>query len=192
MWLDDDADYAAVLAGQAPERGVGLLQRVARGDGRGQIEAPRRHERPLFGFESGSHVGWQMSGDAFAAGPTVGRNSYQQPIVGHRGRYLANSYHPELRDGAIGTLLSDELVIDRSKLGFRAGGGRSHNLRVELEVGGAIVRSSAGAGLDFEALLPVVWDVTDLRGRRARLRVVDAEPGGWGHILVDDFELFEP
>jgi hypothetical protein len=153
---------------------------------------PRRAQRPLFGFDDGTYAGWRPSGDAFAAGPTVGRPSYQQPIVGHRGRYLANSYHPDKRDGATGELLSDELTLDRSMLGFRAGGGRSPALRVELEVDGAVVRSSAGVGLDFEALFPVVWDVAELRGRRARLRIVDAESGGWGHILVDDFELFDP
>ena len=154
--------------------------------------APRQHERQLFGFESGSFDGWQVRGQAFGPGPTVGRNFYQQPIVGHRGRYLANSYHPEMGDAATGELLSDEVIIDRSRLTFRAGGGRSPNLRVELEVDGEIVRSSAGVGADFEALFPIVWDVADLRGRRARLRIVDAEPGGWGHILVDDFELSDP
>ena len=60
-----------------------------------------------------------------------------------------------------------------------------------LEVDGQVVRAAPGRGQDIEMLVPVTWDVTDLRSKRARFVIVDDETGGWGHILVDAIELFD-
>jgi hypothetical protein len=153
----------------------------------------RHRVRDLFDFEEGSLVGWEQSGEAFAQGITRGQLDYQQPIVGHRGHFLANSYHPSLLDRAVGTLTSPEFVIDRRELGFRMGGGSSKRLRVALTVDGEVVRSTQGVGRDVvEVLLPVVWQVADLLGRKARIVIQDDETGGWGHVLADAFELFDP
>ena len=32
------------------------------------------------------------------------------------------------------------------------------------------------------------WDVQDLIGKRARLRLIDDSSGGWGHINFDDLK----
>jgi len=82
-------------------------------------------------------------------------------------------------------------MIDRTHMSLRIGGGRSLRLGVQLEIDDDVVRAERGAGTDFEMLGPVVWDVSELRGKRARLRLVDREPRGWGHILVDAVDLFD-
>lgn len=33
----------------------------------------------------------------------------------------------------------------------------------------------------------ITWDTTDFKGRNVRLRIVDSNTGGWGHVTFDDF-----
>ncbi|KHK99963.1 glycosyl hydrolase family 32 [Microbacterium mangrovi] len=58
---------------------------------------------------------------------------------------------------------------------------------VNLLVDGQVVRSATGSG--SEALDWTSWNLADLQGRQARIQIVDANTGGWGHILADDFRL---
>lgn len=58
---------------------------------------------------------------------------------------------------------------------------------VNLVVDGAVVRTTTGAndeGLDWRS-----WDVRDLKGKKAQIRLVDNNTGGFGHILADQFTL---
>ncbi|MEO1511184.1 MAG: hypothetical protein AAFU70_03845, partial [Planctomycetota bacterium] len=52
-----------------------------------------------------------------------------------------------------------------------------------------IVRSAVGnAAKDSNGrkiLQWVTWDVSEFRGRAARIEIVDSHSGGWGHIVVD-------
>jgi hypothetical protein len=152
---------------------------------------PRLRRRSLFDFEDGTYRGWGIDGDAFLLGPTVAFNGYQQPIAGQHGRFLVSSFDPARYDEATGVLRSPELTIDRTHLGFRAGGGHALSLAVVLEVADKPVRLVTGPGLDLELLLPYVWDVSPWRGERARIAIIDGARGGWGHIIADYFELFD-
>ncbi len=151
----------------------------------------RLRRRMLFDFESGGYAGWEQRGDAFSAGPLPARTDVQRPIDGHQGHLLANSHPPSLGDPATGQLRSPKFVIDRTHLGFRVGGGSDPLLHVALQVDGRVVRAAQGPGHDIEMLVPLVWDVTDLRSQQARFVIVDEARGGWGHILVDGIELFD-
>ena len=155
-------------------------------------QANRRNTRRLFDFESGTLDGWERTGKAFEPGVTEAVLEHQQPIVGHLGHWLVNSYHPTILDAATGSLTSPPFTIDRSRLGFRAGGGPSKNLRIELVIEGKVVSSLAGPGPGaIEMLTPTTWDVTAWRGATAQLIIRDDEPGEWGHVTVDAFELFD-
>jgi fructan beta-fructosidase len=50
-----------------------------------------------------------------------------------------------------------------------------------------VVRTATGQ--DAERLTWDSWDVSELRGRTARLQVVDQNTGGWGHINLDSVML---
>jgi hypothetical protein len=98
---------------------------------------------------------------------------------------VANSYHPNQQDSAIGTLLSPVFTIQRDHLSLLVGGGNHRETRVELLMDEArVVRSETGG--ETEAMSEVVWDTRDLRDQQARIRIVDEDSRGpWGHILVD-------
>jgi hypothetical protein len=155
------------------------------------VHLQRARRRGLFDFESGSFADWQQDGEAFRPGPSRGQRDGQHPIVGYRGHWLVNSFHPQLQEEATGVLRSAPFVIDRSHLGFRVAGGGDPSLRVELEIDAEVVRVTAGAGKNVDLLGPVAWDVSALRGERARLVITDAATGSWGHLVLDEVELFD-
>lgn len=158
----------------------------------GLATTPRANRRKLFDFETPTLDGWEQTGDAFRSGPKSGRVGDQLPIVGFRGQGFVNTFDAALRDAPTGTLRSPPFVIDRSRLGMRIGGGAWPELRVALELDGETVREARGFGREVELLGPVVWDVSELSGREARLVLVDDAPGSWGHLLADEIELFDP
>ena len=64
---------------------------------------------------------------------------------------------------------------------------RAVDTSVRLVVNGQVVRTATGP--DSEVLDWAHFDVADLRGRTARLQIVDNNTGGWGHISADQFNL---
>ncbi|MGI5366492.1 GH32 C-terminal domain-containing protein [Streptomyces iakyrus] len=141
-------------------------------------------------FEGGSYGDWTKTGDAFGTAPATGTLPGQQQVTGWLGDGLANSFLNG--DSTTGTLTSPEFTIDKDYIDFLVGGGahpagHADPTAVELVVDGKVVRSATGK--DTEALNWAAWDVRDLAGKKARIRIVDDNTGGWGHINVDHIVL---
>lgn len=139
-------------------------------------------------FEGDTYGDWEVTGEAFGTGPARGTLPNQMEVSGFEGRGLVNSYTGG--DRTQGTLTSPEFNIERPYIAFLVGGGQHPGETcVNLVVGGRVVRSATGpndrAG-GTERLDGYTWDVRDLRGRRARVQIVDASSSGWGHINVDE------
>jgi sucrose-6-phosphate hydrolase SacC (GH32 family) len=79
------------------------------------------------------------------------------------------------------------LMVDHVVFSSRPADKVAQATAVNLVVDGQVVRSATGQ--DSESLDWTSWDLADLRGRTARLEVVDAGRGGWGHVLADQFTL---
>jgi uncharacterized protein (DUF608 family) len=133
-------------------------------------------------FERPNYEGWTIEGDAFGAGPSHGTEANQNPVSGFLGQGLVNTFRPN--DTPKGRLISREFSIKKPFIGFLVGGGSHPNETcINLVVDGSVVRTAGGR--NSEQLLPHTWDVRDLRGRKARIEIVDQNTGGWGHINVD-------
>jgi levanase len=133
---------------------------------------------------------WTTTGDAFGTGPAQGTLPDQQQVSGYLGHGLVNSYLNG--DATTGTLTSPAFTIDKKYLDFLIGGGyhpasSDAPTAVELVVDGRVVRSATGA--NAEALNWASWDLSDLRGKQARVKVVDDNSGGWGHVNLDQVVL---
>ncbi|MFF7771487.1 GH32 C-terminal domain-containing protein [Streptomyces massasporeus] len=144
----------------------------------------------LADFEGGSYGDWTTTGDAFGSAPATGTLPGQQEVSGFLGDGLANSYLNG--DSTTGTLTSPEFTIDKDYVNFLVGGGNhpagsADRTAVELLVDGHVVRSTTGK--DAEALNWAAWDVKDLAGKKARIRIADDNTGGWGHLNVDHIML---
>jgi len=138
----------------------------------------------LADFENG-YGDWKRDGEAFGQEPAEGTLPHQQPVLGYRGRKLVNSF----RDGdrSQGTLTSPPFPITAKHISFLIGGGPHEETRVDLQVGGKVVRSTRGLGR--ERLSWQSWDVGEFQGREGTIQVVDKSGGDWGHINVDHIIL---
>jgi levanase len=130
---------------------------------------------------------WTTTGTAFGSGPAQGTLPNQQQVSGYLGHGLVNSYLGG--DAGTGTLTSPAFTIDKKYLDFLVGGGdhpatSDAPTAVELVVGGQVVRSATGS--NNEALNWASWDLSDLQGKQAQIKVVDDNTGGWGHINLDE------
>ncbi|MEH0544985.1 GH32 C-terminal domain-containing protein [Streptomyces sp. B21-105] len=133
---------------------------------------------------------WTTTGDAFGTGPARGTLPGQNQVTGHLGSGLVNSFLNG--DAGTGTLTSPAFTIDKKYLDFLIGGGyhpasSDAPTTVELVVDGTVVRSATGS--NSEALNWASWDLSDLQGKQARIKVVDDNTGGWGHLNLDQVVL---
>ncbi len=137
-------------------------------------------------FEGTDYGGWAATGTAFGSAPARGALPNQQNVGGFRGNGLVNSYLGG--DAATGTLTSPEFTVSQRYLNFLLGGGAHEGQTcVNVLVGGQVVRSAPGR--DDEFLNMATLDLGDFLGKPARLQIVDAATGGWGHINADHFVL---
>ncbi|MFI8850111.1 GH32 C-terminal domain-containing protein [Streptomyces sp. NPDC053499] len=144
----------------------------------------------LADFEGGTYGDWTRTGDAFGTAPATGPLPDQQRFSGWLGDGLVNTFRNG--DSGTGTLTSPEFTLDKKHINFLIGGGRhpagsGNPTAVELLVDGKVVRSATGK--DDEVLDWASWDVDDLAGKRAKIRIVDDNTGGWGHVNVDHIVL---
>jgi len=138
-------------------------------------------------FEGPDYGTWKPAGEAFGFGPAEGTLPGQMPVSGFIGKGLVNSFRGG--DDSTGVLTSPEFTIERRYITFRIGGGRNtEKLALQLIVDGTVARTATGSNDrpgGSEELESGSWEVGDLTGRRAILRIVDEAKGGWGHLNVD-------
>ncbi|MCR9197982.1 MAG: glycoside hydrolase family 32 protein [Planctomycetaceae bacterium] len=142
---------------------------------------PRADDLLIADFESDSYDGWQVTGEAFGPGPAAGTLARQNEVAGYRGSRLVNTFFQG--DQTTGTATSPAFRIQRSHIAFLIGGGRSDSMGMQLIVDGTVVRSATGT--ESEALEWDSWNVAELQGQQATLRLFDEATGGWGHLCVD-------
>src|ERR1700728_1017673 len=139
-------------------------------------------------FEGATYGDWTAQGEAFAAGPSSGAFPGQKTGRGYAGKRLPNSFNKG--DKMTGRLLSPEFKIERSHIRFLIGGAELPKVAcLNLMVNGKTVRTATGIKSKIgrnDALRFEEWSVDDLKGKTARIEIVDeaTEPGG--HILVDN------
>lgn len=132
-------------------------------------------------FEGANYGSWQVEGNAFGQRPAIGTLEGQQDVSGFQGKGLVNTFLGG--DEPTGTLTSPEFKIQKKFINFLIGGGDSRRTRIELLLEDKAVHTASGReseSMDWEG-----WDVSELIGKWAQIRIVDESSGDWGHILVD-------
>ncbi|WP_197529346.1 GH116 family glycosyl hydrolase [Botrimarina mediterranea] len=192
-WLENATLYdgAGQFVGQAERR-----NRVRRDDAFtaviGSVEELEHTEEPVeppvvfADFEAIGYGDWKVEGEAFGKRPTKGPLPHQNVVAGHQGEGLANSFVGG--DDARGKLTSPEFTIEKPWIGFLIGGGAFPTTTcINLIVQDEVVRTATGA--NSELLSVQNWNVSDFVGQQARIEIVDAVGGPWGHVNVDQIEF---
>jgi len=137
-------------------------------------------------FESPDYGDWTVEGEAFGQKPATGTLPRQQPVGGFQGNGLVNTFIDG--DAPHGKLTSPEFRIERPFINFLIGGGNhARQTCINLLVDGGPVRTATGRR--EERLRWTLWGVWDLIGTRARIEILDAHSGAWGHINIDQIEF---
>jgi sucrose-6-phosphate hydrolase SacC (GH32 family) len=134
-------------------------------------------------FEGNTYPpGWTTTGAAFGSGPAHSTLPNQQHVDGYSGHGFVNTYLAG--DPSIGTLTSPLFTLQRDYLNFLIGGG-NHPAQtcVNLLIDDQIIRTATGS--NDEHLDPRSWDLRLLRGKIARIQILDNATGDWGHINLD-------
>ena len=138
-------------------------------------------------FEGPDYGEWQVTGEAFGAGPAAGALPGQMAVEGFLGKGLVNSFHGG--DPSTGTLTSPAFKLERKFIQFLIGGGKfAGQTCMNLLVDGKVVRTATGPNdqpggserLDWQS-----WEVEEFLGKPAVIQILDRATGGWGHITVD-------
>jgi len=148
-------------------------------------EFPDLSQRPahvVSGFEGSSYdQGWRTTGSFAGTGPSF------EYLPGMVGNAVLDTFAGG-GDPATGTITSPPFTLDRNHLHFLlAGGNHPGRTSIDLVVNGQVVRTATGD--DTGVLKPVDWDIGDLRGQVAQVRVNDRATGAWGHLMVDQLLL---
>jgi hypothetical protein len=150
-----------------------------------------------FDFEEGNLNDWLAVGAAFEGQP-LDRDGITQRWPGQSsnksGRFFVGGYELA-QDQAVGTLESTWFQLSKRYAGFLIGGGQDRSTRVEIRrrvANGAEPEVIAQAtGNNQEQMRRVAVDLSAYVGDWVQVRLVDENPGGWGHLNFDDFRLFD-
>ncbi len=134
-------------------------------------------------FEDGlDDTRWTVTGSGQAAAPAAGKSPRQQAVSGWHGKRFINTFQPDDTPHCI--LTSKPFTITEPYIAFLIGGGRHKGATcMNLVVGGKVVRTATGR--NREQLAPHAWNVSELKGKKAHLVIVDRHDGAWGHINID-------
>ena len=149
------------------------------------------------GFETGDLSGWRAEGTAFQGQPVAEdgiSNRWPGQVSGKEGRFFVGGYEL-VRDAGTGTLTSPAVTVTKPWGSFLLGGGQAESTRAEI-----LLLNNAGeeesvlfraTGREREQMRRVAFDLRAVQGRRVCVRLVDENPGGWGHLNFDDFRLHD-
>ena len=136
-------------------------------------------------FESDGFGEWIVEGNAFGKAPTaVTPKGVKGKISGYSGQYFLSSAHGGKK--SVGSLTSPEFEISQPFLGFKiAGGNHKGKTAVQLLIEDKVVFEATGK--NRLKMQNVIWPLGDHQSKKAKIHIIDAEPGVWGMIHVDHF-----
>ncbi|MBS0203217.1 MAG: DUF1080 domain-containing protein [Planctomycetes bacterium] len=169
---------------QADVANIGVIPKGAGGDA---VNA---------GFETGTLKDWTATGTAFKGQPVkVDGISQRWPgqVSNKQGDFCIAGYEV-VQDAGLGTLTSAPIKVTHPYGSFLIGGGEAPSTRVEvlqiLDDGKESVVATA-VGRNREQMHRVAVDLRKLQGKSIVVRLVDENPGGWGHLNFDDFRFHD-
>jgi quinoprotein glucose dehydrogenase len=136
-------------------------------------------------FEGDGFGIWQEEGTAFGKGPVPGTpQGSKEAFTNYAQGSLACSANGGF--ASTGSLTSGEFTVQQKYVAFLiAGGNQPGKASVQLLIDGNVAKEATGKNSYLCEV--VTWDMTEHKGKTARLRVLDQATGDWGFIAADHF-----
>lgn len=155
----------------------------------GEGAGPEKLSQVKWDFESGTLEGWTVVSGNLGKQPSSNDNDRWQGNFGKHGKYFIGTFEDgakALGDQVTGELRSPPFVVDADLMGLLVGGGQdAKTTYVALCDAEGDKELLKVAGSNAEAMTEVVWEVSQFKGKRVYVKIVDKSAGGWGHINVD-------
>lgn len=149
------------------------------------LEQDKPQGEVIFDFEHGID-NWHMEGKAFLQSPSSQALYRQGAIMGKEGQFFINSFYKEW--SSTGRITSPEFIVSHNYLNFKIGGGYAPGEEcVNLLIDGQIVRTETGR--NSNNLEWASWNVSEFRGQKAQIQIVDDRTEGYACIYADHFVL---
>ncbi|MFN9718685.1 MAG: PVC-type heme-binding CxxCH protein, partial [Planctomycetota bacterium] len=148
-------------------------------------------------FEAGDLTGWTATGNAFSRQP-VSRDGISQRWQGQVSNKVGDFFiggYEIVQDAGTGTLISSPFRVTHPYGSFLFGGGEDKSTRAEVllltedQKEESIIASASGS--NREQMDRIALDLSRIQGRRIAIRLVDENPGAWGHLNFDDFRFHD-
>ncbi|MBI5708365.1 MAG: hypothetical protein HZC36_15390 [Armatimonadetes bacterium] len=149
-------------------------------EGAKYVVKPKPLTDPTFDFEDWRMEGWLIEGSF----PEVPTWSERLDFGVKRGEGFIGTCEDgkgNYDDAYTGSITSPEFSVTKSRIRLLVGGGSLEGTYVEL-IDASGKRLFVERGRNTERMDERVWDVSALKGQKLRIRAVDRETGGWGHI----------
>lgn len=142
-------------------------------------------------FETGDLTGWTVVGDDMSSRVKWEVNYWHKDPINKHGHF-----HFWGDDMLKGSILSSEFVLGGSgEISFMIGGGKQDNQYVSLidaDNQTELMRTRNEWFSESESYTRVTLDASAYLGKRLRVLVADnVAAGGWQHINVDDFQVYQ-
>lgn len=162
------------------------------------VEPVGADEKTLnLGFEAGNLSDWTATGDAFNKQPVNldGISQRWQGQVSNKvGDFFIGGYEI-VQDAGTGTLTSSPFKVTHPFGSFLFGGGEDKSTRAEVVLltddGKEESVIASASGRNREQMDRIAVDLSKVKGRLIAVRIVDENPGGWGHLNFDDFRFHD-
>ena len=144
--------------------------------------------------KAGTYANWEVTGTAFGDKPQTldddrplsGEDQRSRQVLRQLAQHPRRRRHGPRGDRSQGTMTSKEFTVSHR---IHHDACRRRGARGE-DVCEPARRRQGGSHSDRTRIatrcFPVRWDVRDLKGKTARIQIVDDATGGWGNIGVDD------
>ena len=149
-------------------------------------------------FEKGDLSDWTVTGDAFTGQPTRGDimperkfaksgNSVKRAYP--QGEFWLGGFEIDEHDKGTGTLTSAPFKVTHPFASYRIGAGMMPGVRMEIVDDNSEDVLFRSHGRNNERMFPESVDLRPIQGKVVKLRLVDEEAGGFGHLNFDDFRF---
>jgi fructan beta-fructosidase len=155
------------------------------------ISKPITNEIENPNFETGDLRGWTIKGNAFGVSDVT--TYWGTRLFNQEGQYHMWGFVNAGDDGQ-GEMKSNLFKLGgNGTINFLVGGGKDiSNLYVTLvrAEDGTELAGCKSTGVDDEGYMRVTWDASPYLGEIVYIKVADKRGGGFGHINVDDFQVY--